>query len=699
MLSTGRQVQVSTVRMLTAYLRHLVCPEAASAPCAELLRVFNTSHWRSGRFLCALLGADANAASALNASAPNTSFYNAPRAPPAASPASAACAASATSATPATPADDTALWARDWVWCEPVSALCRGSVTKAAWIHPVARPGACRVTVAQAAQNSSARVHFYLINASTARLCQLVVEWNTEIASVLCGTAGMPACADTCFFYNPTSYSADNREFEHDTVHDFYCASSATACPDPQDGLLTKLQIRSNMRLLSQCASNSLAPLLALLLAARGVINMIVELAYYGMQIALNALHLIVIGLTPAQDAISAITDRIVLFFCLSLDTLKDIITQAYSVVFKLLFCEGLTKLLVEVLQFTCHLVQWILEVPVKQAFCLVIKALAAFFGWLHGIFESIWSVHICCYRPFAALEVTISTYLKTQMQIFKVIITVACDAETFSCVFLDVDDEPRNGPGTLPIVTRCWSTYVTFYGDGQSLACTKADTCLHSLTDHSLLMCGACPEQDPPNPLTHHFGCDSITKSCTCATPRLAESLYYRQSECVRPAQSCTYLNAALGPTGAMTLCEACTTRPLCYVPRGAAVGQCACGLFEVPFAQCRPEDLGELIALPFSKMCLLQPDARSRFSTAFSAEFAQALATPCMAVDASTSFCTRMTDLAGATYIVSTHTTRARRLLEAVGSTNAQLLGPNSTRSPVCQDALAAADSHVRR
>ena len=128
-------------------------------------------------------------------------------------------------------------------------------------------------------------------------------------------------------------------------------------------------------------------------------------------------------------------------------------------------------------------------------------------------------------------------------------IIAVVCDMERLECNFMDVIEDSRNGPGTLPIVTRCWSTYVTFYGDGQSLACTKADTCRRSLTDNSLVVCGACPEADPPNPLTYHFGCDSITKSYTCATPKLRDTLCYSNQECELPGQSCGFLNTELEP------------------------------------------------------------------------------------------------------------------------------------------------------
>lgn len=64
-------------------------------------------------------------------------------------------------------------------------------------------------------------VHFCLIDTSTEHLWQQVVEWNAEITSILCRSAGLASCPDAGFFYNPSAYLADcqdNREFEHDSV-------------------------------------------------------------------------------------------------------------------------------------------------------------------------------------------------------------------------------------------------------------------------------------------------------------------------------------------------------------------------------------------------------------------------------------------------------------------------------------------------
>ena len=96
MLSTGKQMQISTARMVSSYLRRLVCPVAAEAPCAELLRIFNTEHWTTGAFLQGLF-------SASNSTDFYNSFYPALEV--------------ATSEGDAL--DDELLWQRNWVWCDP----------------------------------------------------------------------------------------------------------------------------------------------------------------------------------------------------------------------------------------------------------------------------------------------------------------------------------------------------------------------------------------------------------------------------------------------------------------------------------------------------------------------------------------------------------------------------------------------------
>ena len=129
MLSTGEHVHVATARLVAAFLRRLVCPVAVDAPCAELLRIFNTAHWTSGAFLQGLLAASSAADFAAD-------FYRAPLPAESAAPAHAY-------------ASDAQLWERNWAWCDPRTGVCAGNVSKQDWINPRTR-GPARAKIHEA---------------------------------------------------------------------------------------------------------------------------------------------------------------------------------------------------------------------------------------------------------------------------------------------------------------------------------------------------------------------------------------------------------------------------------------------------------------------------------------------------------------------------------------------------------------------
>jgi hypothetical protein len=130
-------------------------------------------------------------------------------------------------------------------------------------------------------------------------------------------------------------------------------------------------------------------------------------------------------------------------------------------------------------------------------------------------------------------------------------------------------DDDFRS-PGTLPVATKCWSTYNTFFGDNNVLSCTKADTCHRSVTDTSLVMCGACP-----NPSTDFapFGCLSVTKTCTCSVPVFTMQYCESNSDCYAEDSSCKYLDGELEPSIGFTRCSSCQHKRLCFVAAGTSV------------------------------------------------------------------------------------------------------------------------------
>ena len=83
-----------------------------------------------------------------------------------------------------------------------------------------------------------------MIDAGTERLCQLVVEWNAKITNILCRAAGLPTCTDSGFFYNPAGYSADNHNFEHDSVRAYYTSTNTCFGDETSPLLMTEQHLR-----------------------------------------------------------------------------------------------------------------------------------------------------------------------------------------------------------------------------------------------------------------------------------------------------------------------------------------------------------------------------------------------------------------------------------------------------------------------
>jgi len=448
--------------------------------------------------------------------------------------------------------------------------------------------------------------------------------------------------------------------------------------------MMTEMQLLSNERLLAKCASVSLLPFLNFLLGLRDAAHLVVEMIYYAAQVVFNVVHMIVLGLFPIPTGVQAAANKIILYIRLFMDSLSEVIDLLFSGLFELLFGRGENKRIVEILRFVCKAVQFIEEYVITKGFCVFIEWLAFIYKWLCDLLLQIVNVEVFGVKILSFLYPIVGNILILAQNANNIILTIVCHSPRINCEmgpYKMADDTSR---GTLPVASRCWSTYTTFFGDRQSLSCTAADTCKRSLTDSTLVMCCVCPLESPPNPLIFHYGCDTIIKTCTCGTPRLTAAYCYSNTECEAPGQSCVFIDLDLEPIEARTKCESCTTRPLCMMPLGSSVGQCACGLRELEFARCRPEDVGNLIALPFSKMCVMQADARYSASVTYTAEYSESSVTPCMAVDASTSYCMRMVDLGDMFMIVSTHTQQSRRLLLDVGTNDVMRLNASFTTEP---------------
>ena len=286
---------------------------------------------------------------------------------------------------------------------------------------------------------------------------------------------------------------------------------------------------------------------------------------------------------------------------------------------------------------------------------------------------------------------------------------------------------------GVLPVATRCFSTYTTFFGEGQQLSCSPADTCNLNLAGNlGLETCGSCPTGDSERAgLSTRFGCSPVTKICTCNVPTLAESECHSNDDCYSNERSCRFLDGDFERGFGSAPCALCETNKMCFLEAGRQAGYCACGLSAVDFAMCRQvlaceparacvracasvraggqrvracvhahlcvqaadtpaqEDVSKTIAPRIDSMCLLTSDPQFGLSGAFTQRYDALRAVPCTRVNKAATYCTSLGDRSGPAYMVTaTVTSHGRRLFAADSAPAA--LAANMTHDAACQDAL---------
>ena len=679
-LSVGRPMALSTERVVASFLRRHVCVNASGA-CPQLDAVFDSSRWVSGSFLRALMTAD-NASGFFRDWVHVESPEQKTRV-----------------------ATDDLLWARNWVFCDQsggVDSTCNGSITKSEWLEPSTREQVCKRAVSESKTNTQTEIHFCLIDANTERLCQHLVEWDGEIRAILCQAAGLSECPEAGFFYNPAAYSLENKEFTHDSIQSYYDYSSPGTCPAADRQV--QAQLVSNDNLLDKCASVWLVPIKVMLQASRDVVQLLAEILFYCMQIGLQTVTLVVtVFLSPASSDVGrtaqAIGAKILQYANLLIDTIREVWEELSRTIFQFVFGKGYGKAFVALMKMMCNMVNWLYNVFVVDCACAIMEEYINFLGGVAGFCDDVTGLTIEILggkiRPLASFAYVCADIRKSRTGVIQKTIGM-CDKDKFDCDALELGGDTLPVTGTLPAVTRCWSTYVTFYGDDRPLSCTQADTCKLSALSQELVPCIACPRSTPPNPLTHQYGCDTSLKQCVCGVPRTTKSFCFSNEECAAPEQSCAYIDSDLEPMTSLTPCQTCSTERICYMEPGHSTGYCACGLFNLAFARCGRDDHTQTVALPYAKMCILQTDPAFRASINFRTDKGSAAATPCMAVDPSSAFCSRVD---GEFFIVATAAAPRRRLLQAQDNGTGLEAGSATTHSPACQDAMnSPTQTHMR-
>ena len=328
--------------------------------------------------------------------------------------------------------------------------------------------------------------------------------------------------------------------------------------------------------------------------------------------------------LDPAQMArdIERAGMKLMLYVELFLLQVLQVVEELARVVFQVVFGQGFPKKILDVLERLCGWANTIIEhligtAPDSGVLCSAFNWLGGAFDDIAGLVQTIMDVEIAGWKPFQHVLAEFHKAFSVMAHFFLTALPCSDDA-LIACDFamdaVEVDPE-----GTLPVATRCFSTYTTFFGEGQQLSCSPADTCNVHLAGigGELAVCGSCATgRSETAGLSTRFGCSAITKICTCNVPVLVETLCHANADCYGEERTCRFLDSDFARGFGAAPCATCETSKMCFLEAGRTAGYCACGLGPITFASCPRGETSSNRRIRVDDMCLLTSDPQVRHS-----------------------------------------------------------------------------------
>jgi hypothetical protein len=628
-LSVGQPTTVATERLLAAALRRHACPAGPRVACPKQYEIFDESMWQRGRLLDAMLE---RARLHQNKST--------------------------------APANDDALWAAPWVRCDRERNIttCKGSISKEVWSDPNTRIAACLDKTKDAPSTAPSSLDFCMLSEETAALCAKVVDWNAEITHILCSAGNHAKCTARAFYYNPSQYSTSNKAFVYDSVVSLYTKLNSSSCP-----IEAQQQSESNQEKVKLCPSSYLQPFVLVVKLVRSVLRKLAMLAYYIIQVCFAVFGVVVSQLSVSSSATAAFfADNLEKYVHLLLTVSAQALEQIWQIAWTLADF-GQLKFLRGIVIFVCYLTEYLIKPIIQTLIVPYMTAIGAFLKILNDAICSISFGKMCGLIPVRPLEQFTASLRNSKPQ--------QCENSNARGLVKPLD--------TLPVATRCWSTYNTFYGDSGRLSCSAADTCRRGPTDFALVMCGACdsfPENMP-------FGCYDVTKTCTCNLPLLAEQGCSANEECAALDATCRFVDRELQPSIGFTKCATCQTKRVCLLTPGRASGFCACGLVDLELQRCVAQSKPAMPA--YDKLCIYTQDYSFLRTTSFVFSFYTSMTAPCNDLNPASTYCARESS-DGQLYAVGVDAVQGRRLLGM--ETIPEPMTAADTHNSLCQDALSS-------
>lgn len=550
---------------------------------------------------------------------------------------------------------------------------CSQTIEREVWLDPDKRIGACKAALQNVDRDTEfqavAPINICDMDGIMNDLCVALQAARNRLFDENCRAAGV--CHDERFFYVPGVYSAANQEFVQATVENFYVAIHEDSCPIAVTRS-DEIQ-KSNQIAVQQCASTQLQIVYDLLRNMRVIVDRLMRMSYFYFMVQINLIRFIFDRAPPSDDPNIPVEQteshtwgQVMKYWALLLREMGALFEAIGNLIYSVVMDSGFGKALMVFLDWLCEAMAW--------------------------LFDNVWITFVCN-GILLPMGKALSEFNILGLAPFKQIGDDLLDFHRSNCLKGSQPCEPHllpladPAPDSLPVATRCWSTYSTFLGDAASLSCSGADTCmsgdisalsgatgLFSQTA-GMVICDSCPQA--PSTSFARYGCDIVTKTCKCGVQTLLRTTCIANDECVLDGTTCDIVDIFFErDTFGSIACTECATDRICLVSPGDSVGHCSCATRDVSYSSCEPTARGELVFTPPFSMCLVAlgtaAQAELRGKSTYNIEGSKLATIRCDMLDATQRYCisVEMGPGSAPTYVVGLESLHTRRLLQIADS-----------------------------
>lgn len=640
--SFGVPVRWSAARMLAQSLRRVVCEDAADEQCNGLL---NEAAWSDAqRFMDAFFD-DAERLFSPSSTA------NATEPPPVER------VSARRSLRVEDEPDDGYLWTgRPWVLCQGgADGECVGNISKAEWTNPKTRAQRCGAIISQAAERSGTTENLNLCDLSNRfnELCVKVAGFRRRVFEANCLAGG--ACADSSFFYQPSAYADNNKQFVRSTVREFYERQAPGSCVETYD--IEELATAA-AEATAQCAARWIDPVRIAVSNLRKIARVWARIVYRAYMLALSVVQVL---LGPDSDYSEQIKTNFLAFVDEAGNLVGVIAGLAYDMIFTR---TPAGQALRDAVTWVCNAMNWAHRHIIKPVACIFVPIVVDILELLANALDSFTFLVRAAEKPRDELR-EIARRLPESMVCNETL------DNAFECSKIFVDGAKTTISPPLPVASQCWLSATQTFGYNHAPVCTASSTCRADPLDPTLVVCAQCDSVVPDGFTT--YGCDPLTKRCSCLVQHVERTRCASNAECLLPKTRCIFTDKTLGSDFGDMPCAECGT-PLCAIDSRTGDGHCACPLEYVVAATCpAAEDTGVLP--PGNGVCLVFANVNGMLSSAASYNMRSLAYTSCANAAPHASYCRTVFDDVGGSrvYIVSMTTAASSRRLLMFAETDA--------------------------